>query len=162
FRLAGLHPGPDCDVYAVAALAELSAGQASKALDRLARAHLIQPAGPGRYVLHDLLRAYARELATAADGKDECQAAYTRLLDSYLSPAGAAMDAGFPAERHNRPRIPEPASTVPLVDDPAQAAAWLDVHRSSLVAAAVQASSGDQWSGQVTRLAATLFRYLDM
>ena len=43
---------------------------------QLARAHLIQPAGPGRYGLHDLLRAYARELAAlgrrggAAGGAD--------------------------------------------------------------------------------------------
>ena len=36
-------------------------------LDALARAHLIQPAGPGRYGMHDLLRAYARELAAADD-----------------------------------------------------------------------------------------------
>ena len=162
FRLAGLHPGPDCDVYAIAALSGLSAEQAGRALGRLVQAHLIQPAGPGRYVLHDLLRAYARELATAVDGKDESEAAFTRLLDSYLFTAAAAMDARFPAERHNRPRIPAPASSVPLVDDQAQAAAWLDDHRPALVAAAVQASSGDQWSGQVTQLAATLFRYLDL
>ncbi len=29
-------------------------------LDVLVRAHLIQATGPGRYGLHDLLRAYAR------------------------------------------------------------------------------------------------------
>jgi hypothetical protein len=28
----------------------------------MARAHLIQPTGPGRYEMHCLLRAYAREM----------------------------------------------------------------------------------------------------
>jgi tetratricopeptide (TPR) repeat protein/transcriptional regulator with XRE-family HTH domain len=161
FRLAGLHPGPDFDIFAVAALTGLAAGQAGRAVDQLARAHLIQPAGPGRYGMHDLLRAYARELATT-DGTDGCQAALTRLLDYYLFTAAAAMDTLFPAERHRRPRIPAQASPVPPVSDPAAASAWLDAHRSSLLAAAVHASGSDQWSSQVTQLAATLFRYLDL
>ena len=44
--------------------------QARRLLDTLARAHLIQPYGPGRYGLHDLLRAYARELA-APDSEEK-------------------------------------------------------------------------------------------
>ena len=45
-----------------------SPATAGQLLDQLARAHLIQPAGPGRYGMHDLLRGYARELA-AGDGE---------------------------------------------------------------------------------------------
>ena len=78
--------------------------QAGRALDVLARAHLVQPAGPGRYGMHDLLRAYARELAAASDGEDDRQAALTRLFDHYLHTAAAAMDTLLPAERHRRPR----------------------------------------------------------
>ena len=58
--------------YAAAALAGATAGAGASLLDLLARAHLIQPVGPGRYSMHDLLRAYARELAdrpmTTQDG----------------------------------------------------------------------------------------------
>ena len=72
FRLLGLHPGPDFEAYAAAALTGASVQQARQALDALARAHLIAPAGPGRYGMHDLLRAYAAEqdagLDTGLDG----------------------------------------------------------------------------------------------
>jgi predicted ATPase len=67
FRLLGLHPGPDFEPYAVAALTGTTVPQACQALDALARAHLIQPAAPGRYGMHDLLRGYARELSATAD-----------------------------------------------------------------------------------------------
>ena len=83
FRLAALHPGPDLDSCAAAALTLSGASQARKLLDQLTRVHLIQPAGPGRYGLHDLLRAYAAEQA-AADGEEERRAALTRLFDHYL------------------------------------------------------------------------------
>ena len=47
FRLLGLHPGADLDAYAAAALTGTTLRQARRLLDRLARAHLIQPAGTG-------------------------------------------------------------------------------------------------------------------
>jgi hypothetical protein len=109
FRLAGLHPGPDLDRYAAAALTGSRPEQAAGMLDLLARAHLVHAARPGRYGMHDLLRVYARELAAARDsddGEDWQRAALTRLFDHYLHAAAAAMDTLFPAERHRRPRIP--------------------------------------------------------
>ena len=71
FRLLGVHPGPDLDSYAAAALTGTSLQQARVLLDQLSRAHLIQAATPGRYAMHDLLRDYARELAAAEDGEDQ-------------------------------------------------------------------------------------------
>ncbi len=62
FRLLGMHPGPDFDDYATAALTESTYEQAQQVLDQLARAHLIHPTSPGRYGMHDLLRAYASHL----------------------------------------------------------------------------------------------------
>jgi DNA-binding SARP family transcriptional activator/Tfp pilus assembly protein PilF len=159
FRLAGLHPGPDFDSYAVAALAGTGLGQARRTLDALARAHLIQPAGQGRYGLHDLLRAYARELA-ARDGPEEQQAALIRLFDHYLHTAAAAMDTLYPAERHWRPRIAAPGTPVPPVTGPDSARGWLDAERGTFVAVTVHAAEHG-WPGHATRLAATLFRYLD-
>ena len=107
FRLLGLHPGPDFDAYAVAALTGASATQARDVLALLARAHLVHPAGRrGRYGMHDLLRAYASHLAEAEDSDDARDAALSRLFDYYLAAAASAMDALVPAERHYRPRIP--------------------------------------------------------
>ena len=105
FRLLGLGPGPDIDAHAAAALIGTPPAQASRMLELLARTHLIHRTRPGRYGLHDLLRAYAAGLAAAQDAEGERQAALTRLFDYYLAAAAAAMDILVPAERHLRPRV---------------------------------------------------------
>jgi DNA-binding SARP family transcriptional activator/tetratricopeptide (TPR) repeat protein len=159
FRLAGLHPGPDLDPYAAAALTGTNLQRAGRLLDQLARAHLIHPTGPGRCGMHDLLRAYARELA-AAENEKERRAALTRLFDCYLHTAARAMDALFPAEQSSRPRIPPSAAPSPPMAGAAAALAWLDAERENLVSVVVH-SAEHGWSGHATRLAGTLFRYLE-
>jgi tetratricopeptide (TPR) repeat protein/transcriptional regulator with XRE-family HTH domain len=159
FRLAGLHPSPDLDPYAVAALTGTSLQDARMVLDALARAHLVQPAGPSRYGMHDLLRAYARELAGASDGQAEQNAALTRLFDHYLHTASMAMDTLYPAERDRRPLVPPPDTPIPPVTEPAAARAWLDTERATLVAGTVHAA-GHGWPAHATRLSDTLSRYL--
>jgi DNA-binding SARP family transcriptional activator len=158
FRLLGLHTGPDFEPYAVAALTGATVQHARQALDVLARAHLIQPVAPGRYGMHDLLRGYARELSATVDADEEQHAALGRLFDHYLHTAAAAMDTSYPAERHRRPRIPQPATSVPPLPDPAAALDWLDRERAALVAAAGHTAARG-WPGHATQLAATLFRY---
>jgi tetratricopeptide (TPR) repeat protein/transcriptional regulator with XRE-family HTH domain len=166
FRLLGLHPGLDLDHYSVAALAAITPEQAGHVLDQLARAHLIEASAPGRAAMHDLLRGYARRLAAAEDSESEQRAALTGLFDYYLHTAAAAMDALFPAERHRRPRVgapasPSPASTAPPVAGPAGARAWLDAERPAL-AAAIAHMAAHGWRTHAIRLAATLFRYLEV
>ncbi len=158
FRLLGLHPGPDIEPYAAAALTGTALPQGRRALDWLARAHLIQTTRPGRYGMPDLLRGYARELTATQDTEKEQHAALTRLFDHYLHTAAAAMDTLYPAERHYRPRIPQPATPVPPLPDPSAAREWLDAERAALVAAARHAAHG--WPGHTTRLATTLASYL--
>jgi len=160
FRLSGLHPGADLDPYAVAALFDADVRQASDLLETLTRAHLILREQPGRYQMHDLLRAYAAELASAQDGEEQQHAALTRLFDHYLHTAAAAMDVLRPSERHRRPRIPAAGSPVPPMADASAARAWLDAQRPNLVAAAAHASAHG-WPDQAILLAATLHRYLD-
>jgi tetratricopeptide (TPR) repeat protein len=160
FRLAGLHPGPDFGPHAVAALTGATLADSRGVLDLLTRAHLIQRPRSGRYSMHDLLRGYARELAAAHDHQDGQHAALSRLLDYYLHSAATAMDTLHPAERHRRPRIPPVATPVPPVTEPAAARAWLDAERANLVAVTAHAA-GHGWPAHATRLAATLFRYLD-
>jgi DNA-binding SARP family transcriptional activator/tetratricopeptide (TPR) repeat protein len=159
FRLAGLHPGPDFESYAAAALADAGVEQARKALDVLARAHLLARTARGRFGMHDLLRGYACELAVAEDDKDEGHSALTRVFDYYLHTAAATMDTLFPAERHRRPCIPRPTTAVPPLAEPAAAREWLDAERAALAAAAAH-SSAHGWPGHATRLAATLATYL--
>ena len=160
FRLLGLHPGPDFDRYAAAALGGTGVAEAGRLLNALARAHLIAPAGPGRYGLHDLLRAYAVSLAAAHDTDESRQAALTGLFDYYLAACAAAMDLLAPAERRHRPDQPPAGAAVPQLADRAAARAWLDAELATLTAvAAYTASNG--WPGHTTRLAATIRRYLD-
>ncbi len=159
FWLAGLHPGPDLDAHAAAALIGTSLQRAGDLLDQLALAHLIHPTGPGRSGMHDLLRAYARELA-AREQEEERQAALTRLFDYYLHTAAAAMDKLFPAERERRPRIRPSAAPSPAMTGAGPALAWLDAERVNLVSVAVHCAD-HEWPGHATRLAATLFRHLE-
>jgi DNA-binding SARP family transcriptional activator/tetratricopeptide (TPR) repeat protein len=160
FRLAGLHPGPSFEPYALAALTGATLQDASRLLEALARAHLIQPAGPGRYGLHDLLRAYAAGQAHAIDTGQERRAALTGLFDHYLHTAATAMDSLVPAERDRRPRIPPPAAPTPPLPDPDTARAWLDAQRATLTAV-VTYTAEHGWPGHATRLATTVARYLD-
>ena len=89
FRRLGLHPGPDIDAHAAAALDGTSLATARRHLEALYDQHLITEPAPGRYRLHDLLREHARALA-AADDPAADEAATGRLLDYYLHTALAA------------------------------------------------------------------------
>jgi tetratricopeptide (TPR) repeat protein len=159
FRLLSLHPGPDWDQRAAAALTATNLAQAGQLLGVLARAHLIQPARPGRYGMHDLLRSYAAGLAVALDSDQARQEALTSLFDYYLAACSAAMDTLAPAERHHRPTVIPASAAAPAFGDRAAAVAWLDAELPALtVAAAHTAAHG--WPGHTVRLAATLYRYL--
>src|SRR5262249_11177194 len=82
FRLLGRQPGVEVDAYDVAAMmAGVTVKQACHLLDLLAGAYLIQPVGPGRYGMHDLLRAYAAGQAACQDSGAYLRAAMTSLTD---------------------------------------------------------------------------------
>jgi tetratricopeptide (TPR) repeat protein len=156
FRLLGRHPGRELDGYGVAALADCDAPTARSLLDELARAHLVEPAGPAGYAMHDLLRAYAVELAgTAADG-----AAVTRLAAWYAHAAAAATDRLFPHERRPRPDGAPPLPPPPF-DSADAALAWLDRQRANLVAVAEHAA-GHGLPGRTVDLSRTLWRYFEV
>ena len=107
FRLLGMHPGPEFESYAAAALTGTTVAQARRALDVLARAHLLPPVSPGRYGMHDLLRSYAQELHRQHRHRGpEQHAALSRLFDHYLYTAAAAMEALFPADATAVPASP--------------------------------------------------------
>ncbi|GAA4951238.1 AfsR/SARP family transcriptional regulator [Actinoplanes utahensis] len=89
FRRLAAHPGPDLGVPAAAALSAAPAGEVRPVLDELTRAHLLERAGV-RYTLHDLLRAYATELAGTTDPEPERTAVRERLLGWYVHSAYAA------------------------------------------------------------------------
>jgi tetratricopeptide (TPR) repeat protein len=93
FRLLGLHPGPDISAAAAASLAGVPVAQARVALRDLTRASLLMEVVPGRFAFHDLLRAYAAEQGTSADGIANTT---RRMLDHYLHTAHAAHRVLYP------------------------------------------------------------------
>ncbi len=156
FRLLGLHPGHDLDAYAVAALAAADLRAARRALDVLVRANLVDRTPGGRYQPHDLLRAYAAELAMSTETAGERRAALRRLLDYYLYTASAAMDLIAPHDLP-RPKVPEPECQVPTFSADDHAFGWLDAERANLLAAA---EPGEPQF--VINMSETVWRYLDI
>ncbi|MFG1763652.1 tetratricopeptide repeat protein [Micromonospora parva] len=130
FRLLGLHPGPDFTAAAAASLAGLSRRAANALLVELTGAHLTGERVPGRYVLHDLLRAYAGELC---EDEPEGQAARRRLLDHYLHSAVAADKVLMPYRQPVAVVAPEEGVTP---EDPAEVdpLAWFTVEHQTLIA----------------------------
>ncbi len=161
FRAIGLCPGADVDAYGVAALTGTDLEEARRALDLLARGHLVARGTAGRFRMHDLLRAHAARLALAEDSEPDRAASRARLAGYYLAAAGRAMDVGAPSQKAFRSPASGATTPVPELPDAAAAAAWLDAERVNLVAVCTQAAA-DGLAEQVIGLAATLFRYLDL
>jgi DNA-binding SARP family transcriptional activator len=156
FRLLGLHPAADYDTAAAAALAGLDVAAGRAALASLARAHLVHPAGPDRYGMHDLLRAYARELAGETEPEPDRIAALDRLLDGYLRRVTSAATAVYPGELG----AAAGPSVVAGAEERDRARDWLDAEAATLVAVIGYAAEYG-WPERAARLASTLFRYLD-
>ncbi|MEU3727347.1 BTAD domain-containing putative transcriptional regulator, partial [Streptomyces sp. NPDC031705] len=91
FHRLGPHTAAALDVPTAAALAGCLPSQAASALDQLAAAQLVVEAGPRSYVLHDLVRLYARSLSPGHDPEG-----LLRLLDHWLRTLLAACAAAEP------------------------------------------------------------------
>src|SRR5690606_13744426 len=71
FRMLGLVAGPDVTPTALAALQNVTAGEARERLEGLRQASLVQDVGPDRYRMHDLLRDFARQQGLREDSDAE-------------------------------------------------------------------------------------------
>jgi tetratricopeptide (TPR) repeat protein/transcriptional regulator with XRE-family HTH domain len=141
FRRLGLHPGPDIDAYAAAALDDTSPAAARRRLEALYDQHLITEPARGRYRFHDLIREHAQTLA-AGDDPAARDAAATQLLDYYLHTARAAGQH-FPSWTIVEGPAPpgRPPGSAPPVSTFRQAAGWLEAERANLHAAAGYAAA---------------------
>ncbi|MBV1854829.1 tetratricopeptide repeat protein [Catellatospora sp. NEAU-YM18] len=140
FRLLGLHPGPDWTLRAAAAVAGLPVDRTRRLTAELVGAHLVAEHQPGRYTCHDLLRAYAAELART-EPVDQRDAAQRRLLDHYLHTAFGADRLLLAGRRPIELASPEPGVPVHPFDDIEQAQTWLDAEHTVLVGAVSAAES---------------------
>jgi tetratricopeptide (TPR) repeat protein/transcriptional regulator with XRE-family HTH domain len=152
FARLGAHPGREIDAHAAAALDGVEPAEAGRRLERLYDEHLVDEPAPGRYRLHDLLRAYARSLA-GEDGED----AADRLLEHYLR---ALARANRHIARRDPRDVPPAAGTLDL-STWNDALAWLEAERANLVACFDHAAASGR-DRAVVELARGLHAFLDM
>jgi len=159
FRLLGLHPGPDIAAPAAASLAAIPLEQTQHLLAELTHAHLIAEHKPGRYTFHDLLRAYATELAQTLP-EAERRVASRRLLDHYLHTARAA--AVLPTLQVEPAVVAPPqAGVIPeRFVDYEQALTWFVAEHPVLLAAVEQAARSG-FDSHTWQLALALQEFLD-
>jgi DNA-binding SARP family transcriptional activator/Tfp pilus assembly protein PilF len=142
FRLLGVHPGPDITVPAAASAASIDLRQARQALSELAGAHLAEERVPGRFALHDLLRAYATEQAEAMDNAARRRITLTRILDHYLHTGHAAALLLHSARDPITLTAPQSGVLPEHLGGHGQALAWFAAEHKVLLAVAAQAADG--------------------
>lgn len=161
FRLCGFrcpHTAHVIDVHGVAAL--LGTGdirEARRLLGELVRCSLLEEVPGGRYQMHELLHAYAAELAAQVEVDTAPQ---LRLLDQYLNVAVSA--AAFIRQRES-PLLTcvDPGVGAPDLRDRAGALRWLDSQRPNLLCAAELAAENGL-STYTVDLSTTLWPYFDL
>ncbi|RKT52235.1 AfsR/SARP family transcriptional regulator [Saccharothrix australiensis] len=131
FRAAGLVPGRWVSPHAIAALCRTDLGTAASRLADLADAHLLVEQWRGGFVLHDLVRLYAREVL-GDEHPDRRTAALRRLMDHYLAACDHARRLIRPASdgldfAGGEPTAPRPATA-------GQALSWFDKEWPNLIA----------------------------
>ncbi|NRQ40563.1 tetratricopeptide repeat protein, partial [Nonomuraea sp. NN258] len=123
---------------ATAALTGWPHHRAETALERLHDARLLEPAGPDRYQLHDLVGLYARERAHQDLPEDDRAAAVQRALHHHLTTLWMASTMF-----NTDPVLRCPVELPPTVfKDLAEAGRWIQDERDNLLAAARQALAG--------------------
>jgi hypothetical protein len=122
FRLLGLHPGPDIAAAAAASLAGLPPSTVRPMLAELVRASLLAEHSPGRYAFHDLLRAYATDLAQRTDSDRQRHAATARILNHYRTPP--TPPTGCYTRPGTRSASPHPQPGSPPSSPPTTSRGW--------------------------------------
>lgn len=161
FRLLGVHPAKDIGLPAAASLSGLPIRRTRALMAELRRAHLVSEPAPGRYLQHDLVRAYAAELVETQESGSERQNLERRVIGHYVH-------TGLAASRHLT-RLPQSAVQIdPLPEGVApqpiagyeEAMEWFrDEHRTLLALVAQAIDNGHD--SLVSQIACVLADYFD-
>ncbi|HEY6497021.1 MAG TPA: tetratricopeptide repeat protein [Trebonia sp.] len=155
FRLLGLHPGPDISAAAAASLAGVPVAAARVALRDLTRASMLMEVVPGRFAFHDLLRSYAAEQKTPAEG---VASTTRRMLDHYLHTAHRAHRVLYPGRELIGLDVLASGVMPETFGGKAAALAWLeDEYQVLLKVTDVAARSG--YDGHAWRLPVVLWTF---
>lgn len=132
FRYLAVHPGPAVSAEAAASLADVDLAQARRHLRELTAASLLSRDAHGRYVLHDLVRAYGTELVDQED--DDRLAAETRLLD-YLRHNACTVNRFIGQDPYQLPDSPVPGVVRVAFDSREEGLAWYRQEEATAMAA---------------------------
>ena len=124
FCLLGIYPGQEVSVQAAACLAGISQHGASRLLNELSRSGLLSEYIPWRFACHDLLHAYAAELASSRVPSAEQREASRRVFDYFLLSfhrAGRLIDPCRPSIALT---VTEPAAVEATFTTLTAASAW--------------------------------------
>ncbi|MCG5468098.1 tetratricopeptide repeat protein [Micromonospora sp. LAH09] len=141
FRLLGLNTGADVSVDAAASLLAADATNTRALLTVLTNLHLVEEYRPGRFRMHDLLRAYAFERAQEEETDVDRLRAQSGLVAYFLQCSLTGdrlldpLRETFPAPRPDAPGPP------PRFDSYRSALAWFQQEHKNLSAAARLAST---------------------
>lgn len=163
-RFVSDHPGPGITAAAAASMAGIPLRSARQTLGALAAANLVTEYQPGRYGLHDLMRAFAAEQARQPGHAEERRAAIGRMFDHYLHSADSADLMTSQATLWERDPI-HLAAPLPGVRPESFAArepalAWFDAEHAVLVKVTGQAAETgfDAAAWQIARSLAVFLR----
>lgn len=161
FRELALHPGPDISVPAAGSLSGWGAAAVRPLVAELVQAQMLSADRPGRYTLHDLLRAFATDLAHFHDSDASRRDTVGRYLDHYvcsaaaadrlLSPEGEQVETLRPLQRDVNPE---------RLESRQHAMAWFEAEHDVLLAVLQQAGQTG-FDVQTCQLAFALRHFLD-
>jgi DNA-binding SARP family transcriptional activator/tetratricopeptide (TPR) repeat protein len=160
FRLLGLHPGPDISLPAAASLAGVTTREVRPLVAELTRASLLTEPRPGRFVLHDLLRAYAGERSRIDDTDDERHESRRRALDHYLHTSLAASKLLSPTRKLITTAPLAPGVAPEDVADLPQAMTWFSIERPVFLAA-IRHAAGTGFDAHAWQLEWAVSLFLD-
>ena len=159
FRLLGAHDGPSIDESAAMALiGPDSTDTVGRLLAELASANLVTKTRPASYVLHDLVRTYARQQCDRLDPPERREAAIRRLVDWYLDRTYTAYRLLSPRASARPPEMIHPPVDRLELADRHEAAAWFQAERAN-VATLVRTCLANGWSRSAWQLAYSMFAF---
>ncbi|TCO45660.1 tetratricopeptide repeat protein [Kribbella antiqua] len=157
--LLSVPDGSDLLTIVAAHLLDIGVRQADAILERLVDLNLLESIAPDRYRFHDLIRAYARELAEDSLTTAERDAGLERILRFYTGFAWACQFLTHPAS----PRLALATTLiepVPALADAMSALQWLDVEQRNVMERYHQAAASSlAGSALFPELTLALFGY---
>ena len=133
FELLGLHPGPEVSIPAAASLAGIGVREARACLRELSGMNLAVERLPGRFSVHDLVHAYAREVLAEHVDRSARHTSLHRLLDHYLHTVKRVESVRAPYRDGDVP-VDAPLADVVVTDaaDRDDALAWFELEKATV------------------------------